>query len=846
MEIDIRSIILNQAITYLLCTVVMALLWQQNRHRFKGLTCWLGDFAMQTLALTLLALRGTIPVWFSIIVGNALMVGGLILFYNGLERFFGYRSNPLRHGVLLAGFVVIHAYFTFVQLDLAARNINISLATLLIFLQCLWLVKQLERIKFSILKWSKVLFIGFCVVSVLRILVNLILYPQGDFLTNKILGELLLFIAYQGLIFASVFIILLMINQRLFWELEQQKHALEVTESNYRQLVELSPDAIAVYQNNTIVFANHAAAKLLNATTPAELVGRSVFDFLHPDYIALGLERTTRTLKTGEISPPLEEKLLCLNGEVVDVEVTTGRLEYQGMPALQTIARDITQRKHIEAQIQAYQQQLEVQNLELRKLSRAIEQSANAIMITDAEGVITYVNPAFTRITGYTAAEVLGQTPRILKSGLHGPEVYQSLWSTIRRGETWHGELINRKKNGELYYEETTISPVKDNAGAISYFIAIKDDITARKHAEETLRENEEALRRYAEQLATQNAELDAFAHTVAHDLKNPIGLIVGYSELLQEQEQEWSLTSEQRQMALQVITQTGRKVNSILEELMLLSGLRQQTITPSPVDVLNVAQEALKRLLDQIAQRQATIMIHTETPWPTALGYSPWIEEIWINYLSNALKYGGTPPHIEIGWDWVAEVEDEGKTQKEAAPVSTVIPHPSSFVRFWVRDNGPGLTPKAQAQLFMPFTRLDQIRAQGHGLGLSIVQRIAEKLGGRVGVHSTPGEGSTFFFELPAAPEMSSACAMPTLVKPEKIETPPPRPRPPTAEGLKAEWLAAVQRAAIECDARTITVLSTALPPEQAAIAQFLELCAANFDYETILEWLAATQLPA
>jgi signal transduction histidine kinase len=128
------------------------------------------------------------------------------------------------------------------------------------------------------------------------------------------------------------------------------------------------------------------------------------------------------------------------------------------------------------------------------------------------------------------------------------------------------------------------------------------------------------------------------------------------------------------------------------------------------------------------VEQSHAEIVGPEASAWPVALGYAPWVEEVWINYLSNALKYGGRPPRIELG----------AKAQ------------PDEMTRFWVRDNGPGIPPEAQARLFTPFTRLDQVRAKGHGLGLSIVRRIVEKLGGQVSVESQVGQGSVFSFTLP------------------------------------------------------------------------------------------------
>ena len=139
---------------------------------------------------------------------------------------------------------------------------------------------------------------------------------------------------------------------------------------------------------------------------------------------------------------------------------------------------------------------------------------------------------------------------------------------------------------------------------------------------------------------------------------------------------------------------------------------------------------ESQQRLTDMIEQTQATIDAAGVSRWPVALGHMAWVEEVWVNYLSNAIKYSGKPPHLELG----AEEQPDG------------------MVRYWVRDNGPGLTPEDQARLFTPFTRLDQVRARGYGLGLSIVRRIVEKLGGQVGVESQPGQGCTFFFTLPGA----------------------------------------------------------------------------------------------
>ena len=214
----------------------------------------------------------------------------------------------------------------------------------------------------------------------------------------------------------------------------------------------------------------------------------------------------------------------------------------------------------------------------------------------------------------------------------------------------------------------------------------------------------------------------------MAHDLKNPLARIVGFSETLVEQCP--TMSTEELGAYLYKIARTGRKMSRIIDALLLLAGVRDMQVEMQPLDMTGIIEEARQHLAPEIETRQATLLLPDE--WPLALGYAPWVEEIWVNYISNAVKYGGAPPHIELG----SERQQDG------------------MVRFWVKDNGPGISPAAQQRLFTPFTRLDQVRGEGHGLGLSIVRRIVERMGGKVGVESRRDQGSLFTFTLPAAGE--------------------------------------------------------------------------------------------
>ncbi len=180
----------------------------------------------------------------------------------------------------------------------------------------------------------------------------------------------------------------------------------------------------------------------------------------------------------------------------------------------------------------------------------------------------------------------------------------------------------------------------------------------------------------------------------------------------------------------IQAIARVGRKLNDIIDELLLFSEVQDAQVEARPLDMGDLIASVLDRVGNLITDYQAEVIVPDS--WPIVIGQRQWIEEVWVNYLNNALKYGGRPPRVELG--------------SESRPDGTV--------RFWVRDNGPGLAPAEQDRLFKRFARAGSTRVQGHGLGLSIVQRIVERLDGHVGVESSqvPGEGCLFYFELPAA----------------------------------------------------------------------------------------------
>jgi two-component system sensor histidine kinase/response regulator len=263
----------------------------------------------------------------------------------------------------------------------------------------------------------------------------------------------------------------------------------------------------------------------------------------------------------------------------------------------------------------------------------------------------------------------------------------------------------------------------------------------------------EEALRERTVELQERNEELDAFAHTVAHDMKGMLTRLIGFAETLSDD--CTVMSGDAIHDYANVIVQSGRQINNIVNELLLLARVRKTEVQIEVIDMAHAVDQALQRLDILIEERQARVIVPPADTWPNVLGYDLWVQEIWVNYLSNAIKYGGAVPCVELGFSECG-VGDAAQIQcvfdEAALSGHPSLPADVSMVCFWVRDNGSGLTAQQQLQLFVPFVRLDHARAIGNGLGLSIVQRIVDKLGGGLGVKSEVGKGSTFSFTLPKA----------------------------------------------------------------------------------------------
>ena len=353
------------------------------------------------------------------------------------------------------------------------------------------------------------------------------------------------------------------------------------------------------------------------------------------------------------------------------------------------------------------------------KYRTMIENSNDMIWTLDTKGNFLYINKKSEEVAGRESRIGRSFAPVILKEDL---EMVYNVFKKTLQGTPQHYEVrIHDSTRTKTLTLSVNTAPIIID-GKVTGTVSFGRDITEHKKAEQ-------ALKQHTLELQKRNEDLDAFSHTVAHDLKNPLGTIMGFTGLLFENYSE--LSNDEILSYLSMITTDSNKMQQIINNLLLFASVRKTEIKKEELNMEDIVAESINSLRLIIEKSNAEIIL-PET-WPTVFGYATWIEEVWTNYLSNAIKYGGTPPLIEIG-------VDTGKSENV----------PKGMLRYWVRDNGPGISTDNQKLLFKKFERLDQVKTEGHGLGLSIVRRIIEKLGGEVGLDGEHGKGSLFYFTLP------------------------------------------------------------------------------------------------
>jgi PAS domain S-box-containing protein len=569
---------------------------------------------------------------------------------------------------------------------------------------------------------------------------------------------------------------LVRLNQSLQIEIGQRKLAetdLSITARRFKALVEHSSDVIAILDRaGHIRYVSPSIERLLGYKS-ANLIGARIFDLVHPNDLLLLTECFLETVTHSEAETLLEFRLRNGHGHWRVLTGTIKNLLHE--PAVAGIlinVHDITERQQAQTELRQHRDHLEELVIERTgKLEQRVEElsalnyiSQVITRVTDLNSLLELMAKSLVQLFAASGCRIaifdneqqqltvtadyrwadhrssaVGRTIPLDRQSAHSQVLeitrplvvlnphenssFQPLQDLIPRQtkvlmlvpllvqEQVIGLLCLDKTDSERPFTPTKIELAETIAGQLAGAI----DNARLRNEEQNQRKRVEA----------QNQELDAFARTVAHDIKHPLSAIytqVEALEMFNEHINPKSLFERLKQ-----IKQQSLRGTNIVDELLLLSRVRHEDVPTKVLDMPFIIEHVRQRLDYLLEEYHGKLLVPSS--WPLASGYLPWVIEVWINYISNGLKYGGRPPCLELG----AEPQADG------------------YIRFWVRDNGPGIPLEQQAELFTEFTRLDEARAEGHGLGLSIVRRLVEKLGGTVGLQSESGQGSEFYFTLPA-----------------------------------------------------------------------------------------------
>ncbi len=494
-------------------------------------------------------------------------------------------------------------------------------------------------------------------------------------------------------------------------ERKEAEKVLKESEEKFRDLFENATDLIqSVSPEGKFLYVNHAWRDTLGYT-PEELQGLSMFDVIHPDSRAHCAE-IFKTVMSEKSAQKVEAAFITKDGRRISVEGNVSPKFKNGkFFSTRGIFRDITEHERMS------------ENLQLQ--STVMKAAANTIIISDHRGNIMWVNPAFTMMTGYTSEEAVGNTMRILKSGKHDASFYKNLWETILSGKIWHGEMVNKRKDGSFYTEEMTITPVLNEKNEIAHFIAIKQDISERKEIEHLKNE---------------------FISIVSHELRTPLTSIRGALGLI-----AGGVAGEMPAKAKSMIDIANknterliRLINDILDIEKIESGKIEFQM--KGLDLLPLIKQVMKSNSAYGEQFGVEFVLKSELKNVKIRGDSDRLTQVLVNLLSNAAKYSPKNDKVVIS-----------VAQQDGA------------IRVSVTDRGQGVPEAFRSSIFSRFAQADSSDTRqkgGSGLGLNITKAIVEKHGGKIAFTSKKGEGTTFYFDLPVLRE-----EMPAVISEEKPE---------------------------------------------------------------------------
>jgi len=483
-------------------------------------------------------------------------------------------------------------------------------------------------------------------------------------------------------------------------DMKRTEEALLESEEKYRLLFSNEQDAI--------LLAEAESLKFLDANASFE----RLYGYTRDDLLSMKMVEISATARKSDLTHQVEAEPGAgaalrwhrkKDGTIFPVEMSSAQFNWKGKPVVCSIIRDATERYRAEE--------------DLWLLATAVEQSGEAIVVTDGQGEIKYVNPAFERNTGYARQEVIGRNPRFLKSGQQDQAFYENLWKTITGGATWTGRFINKRKDGSFFHEDATISPVRDSEGVVNGFVGVKRDVTEQINLNRQL------------QQAQKMESIGTLASGIAHDFNNVLTVILGFSELLLA-----DMSPEDKDYGdLRTIVQTARNGADLVKRIMTFCRNVETLLEPTD---LNDELRNIHALLERTLPKMISTELSLADDLMTIHADSSQLEQIILNLAINArdaMPRGGT-----------LAIATRNVTLDRQCCQSRLGVEPGDYILLTVSDTGHGMEPTVVEHIFEPFFTTKN-PGDGTGLGLAMVFGIVKNHGGHITCYSTPGIGTTF-----------------------------------------------------------------------------------------------------
>ncbi len=476
---------------------------------------------------------------------------------------------------------------------------------------------------------------------------------------------------------------------------------------HYQAIIEKAPDGfVLINSEGQFKFASPSARKMFGYGLSDELT-ESPHKYTHPDDLPFVISELTKIFENPTYIPTIQYRFSDKNGNWRWIESTFSNLLAD--PSVESIVinfRDITERKHAEK--------------ELHKLSRVVEQSPTSIVITDIDGKIEYVNPKLLEITGYKLDEVIGKSPQIFSSGEKPKSDYKIIWDTILSGKEWRGEFHNKKKNGELYWESATLSPLLNEKDIITNYIAVKEDITEKKRMI-----NELIIAK--EKAEEMNRVKSSFFSNMSHELRTPMIGILGFSEILEDELKE---NKELTRMA-NTIRLGGQRLMKTLNLILDISKLESGEIQANieKINIVPLLKEAADLFASAAERKELLYVFNTSREEILCKIDSGLFEIIFENILNNAVKF-----------------TDNGSITMSAFTLDA-----KAVIE--IADTGIGISDEEQKLIWEEFRQASEGLSrhyEGTGLGLTIAKKYTELMGGTISVHSAIDKGTRFTIKFP------------------------------------------------------------------------------------------------